>query len=198
MELMVLQCDWRQCKSSRTLALPPDWSLAELHAALQCAFGWEFDHLYLFEAANGRRWSGGPFFADIDVGEADEDPRETTLAEVFPRLKGRLGYEYDFGDSNEVRLTFAKRVEGEGPMCLEATGLMAEEDSAGFGYADGIARILKRGPKNESYVYLADWLNIESEEDAKAWIAEHQANAESITKGLQDIRLPRRKRGKKK
>lgn len=197
MELMVLQCDWRQCKSSRTLALPSDWSLEELHAALQCAFGWEFEHMYMFEAADGRRWSEVPPFDDFDDEEPDEDPRKTTLAEMFPRLKGRLEYEYDFGDSNEVRLTFAKRVEGEGPACLEATGLMAEEDSAGFGYADGIARILEAGPKNKWYGDAADWLNIESEEDAKAWIAEHQADAAAITEGLQGIRPPRRKRGKK-
>lgn len=197
MELMVFQCDWRQCKSSRTLALPSEWSLAELHEALQCAFGWEFDHLYMFQSGNGRRWSRGPFYADLDEEEADEDPRKTTLAEAFPRLKGRLEYEYDFGDSNVVRLTFMKRIEGEGPACLKATGLMAEEDSAGFGYADGIARILEEGPKNEEYDDLADWLGIESEEEAKEWIAEHQANAEAITKGLQGIRPPRRKRGKK-
>lgn len=197
MELVVLKCDWRQCRSSRTLALPADWSLAELHAPLQYAFGWEFDHLYLFEAADGRRWSESSAFDDFADEEGDLDPSKTSLKEVFPGPKAKIDYEYDFGDSNEVRVTCQKRVEGEGPECLKATGLMAEEDSAGLGYADGIAGILKEGPENEFYEDAADWLDIESEEDVKAWIEEHTANAEAITEDLKRIRPPRKKRGKK-
>ena len=202
MNLIVLKCDWRQCKSSRTLALPAEWTLLELHDALQAAFGWEYEHLYCFEAPDGTRWEEEAPYDDI-LGFKEVDPilkpEDTTIGEAFPWEKTRLDYMYDFGDSNIVRLVRQKDKEGDAPFCLKASGLMAEEDSAGVGYADGIAAILKAGPKDEEYEYLADWLGIESEEDAKDWIADHTARAEDITRDLARIKPVRRKkkRGKK-
>ena len=202
MNLIVLKCDWRQCKSSRTLALPADWTLSELHDALQAAFGWEYEHMYCFDAQDGTRWDeDNPFddFMDFDEDADSLKPTDTTLGEAFPREKARLDYEYDFGDSNEVRLVRQKDTEGDGPVCLKASGLMAEEDSAGVGYADGIVAILKAGPEDEEYADLADWLGIESDADAKDWIADHTACAEDITRDLARIKPVRRKkkRGKK-
>ncbi|MBQ7251848.1 MAG: plasmid pRiA4b ORF-3 family protein [Kiritimatiellae bacterium] len=196
MKLLVLACKWRQCKSSRTLALPSDWSLAELHEALQCAFGWEEEHLYSFTAPDGTTWSMqmDDDFLDDFGGEADRDPAKTALSEVFPHAKARLDYEYDFGDSNEVSIAFQKAIEGDGPACLEAAGLMAVEDSASFGYADGIANILRKGPGARFYRDLADWLDLESPEDAEAWIAGQTADAEKITAELARIRPAKKKR----
>lgn len=198
MKLLVLSCQWRQCKSSRTLALPLDWSLAELHAALQIAFGWEGEHLYAFTAPDGTTWSEqDDDFLDDFGGASDLEPGKTALFEVFPRTKARLDYEYDFGDSNEVRVTSRELVDGDGPACLEASGLMAEEDSASFGYADGIASILRAGPRDESYEDLAGWLDLEKPEDAEAWIAGHAADAAAITAALAAIR-PRPAKKKKR
>ena len=202
MNLIVLKCDWRQCKSSRTLALPEEWTLLELHDALQAAFGWEYEHLYCFEAQDGTRWEEEAPYDDV-LGFKEVDPilqpEDTTIGEAFPWEKARLDYMYDFGDSNIVRLVRQKDKEGDGPVCLKASGLMAEEDSAGVGYADGIAAILKAGPKDEEYDYLADWLGIESEEDAKDWLSDHTARAEYITRQLARIKPVRRKkkRGRK-
>lgn len=202
MNLIVLKCDWRQCKSSRTLALPAEWTLSELHDALQAAFGWAYEHMYCFEAPDGTRWEmDSPFadFAEFDDEDVSRKPADTTLGEAFPREKSRLDYEYDFGDSNEVRIVRQKDVEVDGPACLKASGLMAEEDSASFGYADGIASILEDGPENEMYDELADWLGIEDEDDEERWISLHTANAAAITKKLASIKPSRRKkkRGKK-
>ena len=202
MNLIVLKCDWLQCKSSRTLALPAEWTLSELHDALQAAFGWNYEHMYCFEAQDGTRWEmDSPFadFADFDGGDENRNSAETTLGEAFPQVKSRLDYEYDFGDSNEVRIVRQKDVVGNGPACLKASGLMAEEDSAAFGYADGIASILEEGPEHEMYDELADWFGIENEDDVERWIAVHTADAAAITKKLARIKPARqkKKRGKK-
>ena len=195
MKLLVLSCQWCQCKSSRTLALPLDWSLAELHAALQIAFGWEGEHLYSFTAPDGTTWAepDDDFWGNFGGGN-DLEPEKTTLFDVFSRTKARLDYEYDFGDSNVVRITSKKLVDGDGPACLEASGLMAEEDSAGFGYADGIASILQAGPKDEAYEDLASWLEIDSPKDAKAWVADHTADAAAITAALATVRPAKKKK----
>ena len=119
MNLIVLKCDWRQCKSSRTLALPAEWTLSELHDALQAAFGWEYEHMYCFEAQDGTRWEMDSPFGDFDDEGDSQKSADITLGEVFPREKARLEYEYDFGDSNEVRIVREKDIEGNGPACLK-------------------------------------------------------------------------------
>lgn len=81
---------------------PPIWrqvlvrseaSLAELHAVLQAAFGWDDDHLHDFEAG-GVRYADGR--RDDDAAEAFDT--EATVLHVLPRTGRKLRYRYDFGD----------------------------------------------------------------------------------------------------
>lgn len=195
MKLLVFRCNWRQCKSARTLALPADWTLGQLHAALQTAFGWCDSHLFAFTDRDRNTWTGHR--GDDDFFAGDQDPDKTKLSEVFRAPKDRLDYEYDFGDSNDVRIVFTKETEGDGPSCLRATGLMAVEDSAGFGYADGIAEILRAGPKDEFYEECAEWLGIETPNEAKKWLRDQIADCESITAWLAAISAPKPKRKRK-
>lgn len=88
---------WRQ------LVLPESATLAELHGAIQCAFGWRNSHLY---AVAGHDRSGKKrLFMDVDDGdgpEGAENPAAVRLLELFdPQKPGAsdLLYEYDFGDS---------------------------------------------------------------------------------------------------
>lgn len=198
MKLLVLRCNWRQCKSARTLALPADWTLGQLHAALQAAFGWDDSHLFAFTDRDRNTWTehrGDADFADFFAG--DQDPDKTKLFEVFRAPKDRLDYEYDFGDSNDVRIVFTKETEGDGPACLRATGLMAVEDSAGFGYADGIAYILKQGPSHRDYEDCVAWLQIFGPNPVETWIARQTADREAITARLAALCAPKPKRKRK-
>lgn len=195
MELMVLKCDWVGCKSSRTLAVPAEWTLADLHAALQAAFGWEFCHLYEFENEDGTHWEEeSPFedFVDLDEERDSRKPKSWTIGEALPTEMSRLVYTYDFGDGNEVDIVRRKDIEGEGAACLAATGLMAVEDSGGLGFSPGIAAILKKGPKHRDYAVAADWLGLETEDEAKRWLEGLKANAGIITAKLARIKPVRR------
>lgn len=195
-KLMVLKCEWVGNKSKRTLALPAEWTLADLHTALQTAFGWEFSHLYEFENADGTHWEDQSPFADMEDLDEDRDsrrPEATSLGEAFPSEKSRLDYTYDFGDCNEVAIVRQKDVEGDGAACLAASGLMAVEDSGGLGFSPGIAAILKKGPKHRDYEDAMDWLGLENENDAEDYLEALQADAEAITAELARIKPVRRK-----
>ncbi|MBR4171851.1 MAG: plasmid pRiA4b ORF-3 family protein [Kiritimatiellae bacterium] len=194
MKLLILKCNWRNCESTRTIAVPAESTLAELHMALQEAFGWEDEHLYAFRQKKGCTWSP-PFYDD---GSNDADPWETKLCEVFVRPRTKLEYEYDFGDSNYVQITFQKAMEGESPVCLDATGLMAVEDSASFGYVDGIAEILLAGSSDEMYNDCADWMGIETKKDVQDWLASQKADAGAITASLERIYAPKPARRRKR
>lgn len=198
MKLLVLRCNWRQCKSARTLALPADSTLGQLHDALQTAFGWCDSHLFAFTDRDRNTWTrhrGDDDFSDFFA--SDQDPDKTKLSEVFRAPKARLDYEYDFGDSNDVRIVFTKETEGDGPACLRATGLMAVEDSAGFGYADGIAYILKQGPSHRDYEDCSDWIGVETPEQAEVWIARQTSDRAAITARLATLYAPKPKRKRK-
>lgn len=90
-----------QLKVSLVGAKPAIWrrvnvqsklTLAQLHEVLQVVMGWEDCHLHSFTAQ-------GHFFSDADTcGDAEEfeDESKVTLAEVLPKVKSQIWYEYDF------------------------------------------------------------------------------------------------------
>jgi hypothetical protein len=85
----------------RRLLLRSDSTLADLHYALQIAFGWTDTHLHRF-AFRGKEYGipriGGPWYSG--------DARQMHLVDLHLRHHERFIYEYDFGDwwVHEIRL----------------------------------------------------------------------------------------------
>ncbi len=79
----------------RRLLVPAQDSIADLHAALQIAFGWDGTHLHRF-VIHGREYG-----SDSWLG-----PREVRLCELGLRVGERFTYEYDFIDGwcHDIRL----------------------------------------------------------------------------------------------
>ena len=86
----------------RRLLVRSDLTLFGLHRVIQIAFGWEDYHLHAFKV-HGRRfgtqWTGERYYL-IEDGEV---LRELTLADLSLRLRQRILYKYDFGDSGSMR-----------------------------------------------------------------------------------------------
>ena len=87
MKLLVLKCSWTDCKSTRTLAVPPSFTLEQLHCVLQDAFGWEQEHLYGFHDSLGRRWRAD--MADDLFGD-EEEASKTTVDGIAKILRNGL------------------------------------------------------------------------------------------------------------
>jgi hypothetical protein len=91
----------------RRLLLRGDHTLADLHYALQIAFGWSDEHLHRF-LLHGREHgiprSGGPWYTG--------DAREVRLDDLGLRPRERFLYEYDFFDHWQHEI----RVEQIGPL----------------------------------------------------------------------------------
>jgi len=79
----------------RRLLVPAKDSIADLHAALQIAFGWDGTHLHRF-VIHGREYGSDRW----------QDPREVRLADLGLRVGERFVYEYDFIDDwrHDLRL----------------------------------------------------------------------------------------------
>jgi len=78
----------------RRLQVAGDVSLGKLHQIMQAAMGWYDCHLHQFEV-DGISYSD----PDQDYGLRMRNERSVRLDQVAPRVKDRLLYEYDFGDS---------------------------------------------------------------------------------------------------
>jgi len=103
----------------RRVRLPVTATLADLHEVIQVLFGWDGDHLHLFQV--GKKRYGDPF-VDLE-GTGDEDAVRIQDA-VAPA--GKITYTYDLGTCWEHEITLERtlpRDHGQDyPVCVEFRG----------------------------------------------------------------------------
>lgn len=182
----------------RRVAVPADITLGQLHEVIQIAMGWTDSHLHqfmlqdkslinrdpqviarlseegryddIFAATRGIRVfvsKTDPFGDELDMEGEDEDA--VTLADVCPKVKSKLTYEYDFGDGWEHIVEVQKIVEpksGEAyPRCLAGRKACPPEDCGGvFGYY----RMLEvaADPEHEEHDDIVEWLGEDFDPEA--------------------------------
>jgi hypothetical protein len=88
----------------RRVQLPVTATLADLHDAIQVLFGWDGDHLHMFEA--GKQRFSDPF---VSLDET-EDEQAVRVRDVLTTPGGKIGYTYDFGACWEHEITLDKTV----------------------------------------------------------------------------------------
>jgi hypothetical protein len=123
----------------RRLLVTSDTTIAQLHAIVQIAMGWEDLHLHQFRI-HGKTYGidrdGGISFAD--------DPYQVILADFKLRTGERFVYEYDMGDcwQHDLRLEAVLPLEPRKhyPVCTASAGDCPPEDCGGpWGYLDLMA-----------------------------------------------------------
>jgi len=119
---------WRQ------VLIPAAYPLSRVHQVIQGAMGWEDCHLHAFQIG---KTTYGPD-PEQELGHAVET--KARLADVA-RVRTRIGYEYDFGDSWEHELVVEARTVAEDaqtcPACIAGEGACPPEDCGGvYGFAE--------------------------------------------------------------
>jgi hypothetical protein len=114
----------------RRLLIRSDQSVADLHYALQLAFGWSDCHLNRFRIHGkdfGVHHVGGPIF--------DRKADQIRLADFGFRLGERFVYEYDFEDcwEHQIRLERIRPLEPQRlyPVCIGGRRAVPPEDCGG-------------------------------------------------------------------
>jgi Plasmid pRiA4b ORF-3-like protein len=145
---------------SRTLELPMDLNLAQLHEVLQAAFGWTDSHLHQFNI-------GGLTYSAPEYDEGSSSRRTFEASEVrladfsfvynTPIL---IFYEYDFGDNWKHAVSLASKPSEAGikyPRCINGSRAGPPEDVGGsFGYADFL--VAWRDPLNDRHKNMRRWV----------------------------------------
>jgi len=142
----------------RRLRVPGRFTLAQLHAVIQAAFGWEDYHLHVFDV-DGSRYAP----AGADLGARARDERKVRIAQVAPAVGDRLTYTYDFGDDWEHEIIVEQIVPADGPdqaVCVTGRRAAPPEDCGGvWGYAE-LCDILA-DPTHPEYTERREWLGRE-------------------------------------
>jgi hypothetical protein len=171
----------------RRVAVPSSISLSGLHEVIQIVMSWSNSHMHQFvirnyrpkptkEEMRGLVWSGqldklamcmrrdrclsDPQF---EIEEAEDESR-VMLCELAPKLKSKLIYEYDFGDSWKHLIEVVKispPVEGlKYPLCIAGKHACPPEDCGGiWGYYEMLEAV--KNPRHERHKEFADWLSPE-------------------------------------
>lgn len=157
----------------RTVQVPGEVTLRQLHEILQLTMGWQNSHLHEFRADGV---SYGEPNAEFDI-EVNDDQR-FRLSRVAPKPGAQLTYLYDFGDGwehdivVEKILPLAPRVRY--PLCLAGRGACPPEDVGGpWGYEGFLAAI--RDPGNEEHTDMLEWVGGPFDPDAFDVRATNQA-----------------------
>jgi hypothetical protein len=150
-DLFQLRVELRGTEVQRTVVLPSDCTLEDLHEVIQDAMGWEDCHLYGFTVKKKRY---GP-----DEGDLPDD--EVELREVLPRVRSKLVYHYDFGDDwiHDVILEKRLKPTDHAPEIdvLAGAGACPPEDCGGIpGYFSMIEALST--PRHPDKAHWREWI----------------------------------------
>ncbi len=161
----------------RSIVIPADFTLGELHTAIQISMGWSDSHLHRFELGNRA-------FEAIHDGFEPEPRVEDENAILLDSLglsKGdSLFYEYDFGDGWRHEISVEAILDSDALFPLLENGARAcpPEDSGGpFAYIE-LLEILS-DPDHEEYESMTEWLG--------GFFDSEAFDAQAINKRLADV-----------
>jgi hypothetical protein len=140
----------------RRLLVPGDITLDRLHQVLQAAFGWNGDHLYVFDTAYGQ--FGRP---DRELGHRSDGP--VTLEQVAAEATNRIRYTYDFGDDWDHEILVEKVSAADPafthPVCTGGRRAAPPDDCGGiYGYQE-LVEVLA-DPGHPEHRDRLEWLGL--------------------------------------
>jgi hypothetical protein len=104
----------------RRVRLPGTATLGELHNVIRVLFGWDGDHLHVFQA--GRKQYSDPL---MDLG-GTRDEEAIRLRDAMARNSGKISYTYDLGACWEHEITLEQTLPGDPgqdyPVCVVYKG----------------------------------------------------------------------------
>lgn len=144
----------------RSILVPDDYSMWDLHVAIQDAMGWLDYHLHVFRTKGPRheRTIGIPDPMDEVRVEADW---EVPIGDVFRSPGDTISYEYDFGDGWRHEIAFEGKAAREAgiayPVCLNGARACPPEDCGGVSGYERLLEVLKT-PRTREYDDICRWL----------------------------------------
>ena len=180
-------------KCERTVLVPEDVNMRQLHFIIQESFGWLNAHLFEFKDA---KWKstisiGMPDDVEMEwIGPPKQDAHKVKLKKIFLKENNAkpFWYWYDFGDDWWHKITFLKVGHKDideftgVPLCIKAEGKCPPEDVGGpWGYAEFLEVIQNK--KHPEHKEQREWYGLEPGEVYD----EREVSLETINQYLNDL-----------
>jgi len=146
----------------RRILVPGDILLEDLHDVIQVAFGWDNAHMHQFILKNKTTTRPSGFGVDGMFGDDEgEDESQIRLSDVATRVRSKLRYVYDFGDSWHHTIVVERRDKAKDPdtvpRCVGGELACPPEDCGGiWGYAHFCEAIAN--PDHPDHDQLVEWV----------------------------------------
>lgn len=156
----------------RRLAVPGDFSLYDLHLAIQAVTLFDDGHLHQFTDKRRKCHYLSVELAD-DFGRLDHECKletETPVGAVLAKRGDKLVYDYDFGDSWRFNIKVEKVLpagggDAERIVCLGGEKAGPIEDCGGLpGFAE-ILRLLKKSRPGKADKEMLEWIGDDYDPD---------------------------------
>ena len=146
----------------RRILVPGDILLEDLHDVIQIAFGWDNAHMHQFILKDKTTTRPSGFGVDGMFGDDEgEDESQIRLSDVAMRVRSKLRYVYDFGDSWHHTIVVERRDKAKDPdtvpRCVGGELACPPEDCGGiWGYAHFCEAIAN--PDHPDHDQLIEWV----------------------------------------
>ncbi len=177
----------------RELIIPAHITFLELHATIQYAMGWEFEHLYEFAIPKAHILVVDQFTYEQETSdtfpfggrEEEKLVLETEKVDEYLQANPKLIYTYDMGDNWEHEVKVKKQLTDYTklyPDLLAGEGDCPPEDSGGVpGYYQVLDAMAD--PKNPEYADLIAWL------DETGYLEDHEFNLKETKANFRNLKF---------
>ena len=179
----------------RMILIRSDATFANLHEAIQIAFGWTNSHMHRFTISTPtmqRLYIQSEQMPDEFAPSNPEllmSEERTKLKDVLPDIAKQCEYTYDFGDSWTHRVEFEEVLPEDKrkkyPLCIEGENAGPPEDCGGVGAYEDLCTILN-SPTSEEYEEKLEWLGLEKGSDFDSHAFDMKDINVGLRKGLVD------------
>jgi hypothetical protein len=143
----------------RRFLIDPNETLFKLHKTIQIIMGWTNSHMHQYRK-NKIYYGKVDKRVEADFGFEVLDEKKFKILQVLDKLKAKLIYEYDMGDSWEHILVLEKILPEDDkikyPVCLDGAMACPPEDSGGIPGFYNFLEIIGN-PDNDEYDEMMKW-----------------------------------------
>lgn len=152
----------------RRLLVPSGFTLEDLHSVVQAAMGWDDSHMHEFRIGQKRFGKSHPSDRLMGLDPVGNE-RTTHLFMVLGKIRAKVKYVYDFGDSWEHAIVVEKVLPPEPgvayPLCVGGKLHGPPEDCGGIpGYYNLLEAL--HDPKHQDHEELLAWVGGEFNPEA--------------------------------
>ncbi len=151
----------------RELVVPGNYSLFDLHVAIQDAFAWQDGHLHQYFTESPYQRNSRSKHIAIPMPELEDviDERKEQLSAWFKKPNDTLWYEYDLGDSWMHEVTLKKIIPSHKtfkiPLLLDGERACPPDDCGGIGGYYALLETLAN-PASADHRDMLEWLGIDT------------------------------------